>query len=586
MRFSRIAAAFIAATIVLSVIVFSGSYTDTPTEPAATQGAYMVSAAHPEAARAGREILAAGGSAVDAAIAVQLVLTLVEPQSSGIGGGAYMLHWKDGDRQLTVYDGRETAPTGATPELFLDEAGKPHSFFDSVVTGQSVGVPGVVAMLHLAHEEQGTLPWARLFEPALRLAEDGFTLSPRLNMWIDWSPALPNLPWSRAYFFTETEDGEAVPLAAGTLLRNPAYATTLRLLAEQGPEAFYKGDIAKAIVAMVQNAPTRPGTLSLADMAAYKAIKREPLCLAYRVYSVCGMPPSSSGGLTSLQILGILENFEMGNLEPGSLEAVHLITEASRLAYADRDLYIGDPGFVDVPAAAMLDESYLASRARTISTQSSMGPANAGRPAATDQAGALRNSPYAPNVSRARPSTSHFSIVDGQGNVVSMTTSVEAPFGSHLMVGGFFLNNQLTDFSFLPVVDGKPVANAVAPGKRPRSSMSPTLVFDEEGEFYAAVGSPGGSRIIAYVAQTLIGLLDHGLTMQAAIDQPRHVTRNGPLEIEAGTALVELEEALRALGHQVSVGPITSGLHGIRRTANGLEGGADPRREGVVLSGP
>jgi gamma-glutamyltranspeptidase/glutathione hydrolase len=586
MPFSRVAGLFVAAAIVISAIVFSGSYDEPSTGERASVGDYMVSAAHPEAAKAGHDMLAAGGSAVDAAIAVQLVLTLVEPQSSGIGGGAYMLHWDERARQLVAYDGRETAPTGATPELFLDEAGKPRSFFDAVVTGQSVGVPGVLAMLYLAHQEHGLLPWAQLFEPAIRLAEEGFTVTPRLNMMIGWSPALPRLPWSRAYFFTEAEGEEPTPLAVGTRLKNPAYAATLRAIAQQGPDAFYKGEIAQAIVAMVQNAPVRPGTLTLADMASYAPVKREAVCLAYRAYSVCGMPPSSSGGLTSLQILGILENFDMSALAPGSVEAIHLVTEASRLAYADRDLYIGDTDFVDVPVAAMLDESYLASRARQIDTGHSLGRASAGQPAATSQAGALQDSPYAPNVSRSRPSTSHFSIVDGQGNAVSMTTSVEAPFGSHLMVGGFFLNNQLTDFSFLPVVDGRPVANAVAPGKRPRSSMSPTLIFDEEGDFYAAIGSPGGSRIIAYVSQTIVGLLDYGLSMQAAINQPRHVDRNGPLEIEAGTALVDLEPALTALGHQVTIKPITSGLHGVRRTSTGLEGGADPRREGVVLSGP
>jgi len=586
MRFSRLVAVFVGAATLLTIVVLWRGYSETSGDLSTASGDYMVSAAHPEAAQAGFDILAAGGSAVDAAIAVQLVLTLVEPQSSGIGGGAYMLHWNEGQRALVAYDGRETAPAGATPELFLDEAGKPRSFFDAVVTGQSVGVPGVIAMLHLAHQEHGVLPWARLFDHAIRLAEDGFAVTPRLNMMIGWSPALPRLPWSRAYFFTKTEGGEPTPLAVGTILTNPAYAATLRLIAEQGPEVFYTGEIAEAIVARVRNAPVRPGTLSLADMAAYTPVKRDAVCLAYRAYSVCGMPPSSSGGLTSLQILGILENFDMAALQPGSVEAIHLVTEASRLAYADRDLYIGDTDFVNVPVAAMLDEAYLAARAQLIHPGQSLGRAEAGRPGAAGQAGALDESFYAPNVSRARPSTSHFSIVDGAGNAVSMTTSVEAPFGSHLMVGGFFLNNQLTDFSFLPVVDGKPVANAVAPHKRPRSSMAPTLIFDEAGDFYAAIGSPGGSRIIAYVSQTIVGLLDHGFSMQAAIDQPRHVDRNGPLEIEAGTALVELEQDLKALGHQVIIKPITSGLHGILRTSEGLEGGADPRREGIVLSGP
>ncbi len=542
---------------------------------------YMVSSAHPEASKAGQEILAAGGSAVDAAIAVQLVLTLVEPQSSGIGGGAYMLHWDERNRLLEAYDGRETAPAGATPRLFLDAAGDPLSFFDAVVSGQSNGVPGAIAMLHLAHQEHGRLPWADLFQPAIRLAENGFLVTPRLNKLIAWSPALPRLPWSRAYFFTEDENGNAVPLPVGTRLKNPEYARSLRLLADEGPDVFYTGEIAETIVAASQNAPMRPGTLSMADMAAYEPVKRDPICLGYRAYHVCGMPPSTSGGLTSLQILGILESFDMGALRPGSPEAVHLITEASRLAYADRDLYIGDTDFVDVPVNAMINEDYLASRARLIDPASSIGTATPGVPDASGGLGSL----YAPNESRSRPSTSHFSIVDARGNVVSMTTSIEAPFGSHLMAGGFFINNQLTDFSFRPEIDGKPVANAVAPGKRPRSSMTPSMVFDADGDFYLAVGSPGGSRIIAYVTQTLVALLDHHLPMQEAINQPRHVNRNGPLEIEQGTAIAELKDELEQLGHEVVVKEITSGLHGIRRLEGGLEGGADPRREGVVLSG-
>jgi|TARA_R110002095_G_scaffold215304_1_gene209079 gamma-glutamyltranspeptidase/glutathione hydrolase len=581
MKLSRALLVLIGIAIVSAPLGIWWSHSGAPHTRSKGTGEYMVSSAHPEASKAGQKILAAGGSAVDAAIAVQLVLTLVEPQSSGIGGGAYMLHWDERARLLEAYDGRETAPAGATPQLFLDEAGQPLSFFDAVVTGQSNGVPGAIAMLHLAHQEHGRLPWADLFQPAIRLAEEGFLVTPRLNKMIAWSPALPHLPWSRAYFFTEDESGNAVPLAVGTRLKNPAYAKSLRLIAERGPDVFYKGEIAEAIVAASQNAPTRPGTLSMADMAAYEPVKRDPICLAYRMYNVCGMPPSTSGGLTSLQTLGILESFDMGALRPGSLEVVHLVTEASRLAYADRDFYIGDTDFVDVPVAAMLDENYLASRARLIDLSSSIGKAEAGIPEAAGDLG----SRYTPNESRSRPSTSHLSIVDGQGNVVSMTTSIEAPFGSHLMAGGFFINNQLTDFSFRPVIDGKPVANAVAPGKRPRSSMTPSMVFDAKGDFHLAIGSPGGSRIIAYVTQTLVALLDHHLPMQEAINQPRHVNRNGPLEIEEGTLIADLKAELEQLGHEVVVKEITSGLHGIRRLEGGLEGGADPRREGVVLSG-
>ncbi len=538
---------------------------------------FMASTANPYATEAALEILEEGGSAVDAAIAVEAVLTLVEPQSSGLGGGAYLLHWDARAERLETYDGRETAPAGITPDVFVDAGGNPRPFIEAVVSGESVGVPGVVAMLHMAHKDHGRLPWARLFEPALKLAEEGFIVSPRLAALIEWSPALPNIPAARDYFFTQNARGELVPHPAGTLLKNPAYAQTLRLV-QQDPAVFYTGDIAQKIVLAVRGAPTRAGTLSMSDLRAYKPIKRDPVCLAYRVYKVCGMGPSTSGGLTSLQILGILENFDVAALEPGSAEAVHLISEASRLAYADRDTYIADPAFVDVPITGMLDKSYLAERAKLIDMSASMGKAEAGTP---PQAAAA----LAPNRSISRPSTTHFSLTDRWGNAVSMTASIEGPFGSHLMAGGFFLNNELTDFSFLPEIDGVPVANAAAPGKRPRSSMSPSMVFDRTGKFYAAIGSPGGSRIITYVTQSLIALLDWEMDMQAAIALPRHVNRNGATELEAGTPLETLEPALQALGHRVLVRELTSGLHGIRKTPQGLEGGADPRREGIVLEG-
>ena len=565
------------ALIVLAFFIWGGART-----PWLSTERYMVASADRRASEAGLDILAAGGTAVDAAIAVQAVLSLVEPQSSGLGGGAYMLHWDEATRTIDAYDGRETAPKGATPELFLESSGRPRGFFDAVISGESVGVPGVVAMLWMAHQEHGRLPWAKLFEPAIRLAENGFTLSPRLHALIAWSPMLPHLAKSRDYFFEEGPDGKPAPRAVGTTLRNPAYGTSLRRIARDGPDAFYKGPIAYEIIEAVHNAPTRAGTLSLDDLAGYVPIKRTALCRPYRHYRVCGMPPSTSGGLTTLQILGILSAFDLGALAPNSPEAVHLITEASRLAYADRDLYIGDSDVVDVPIEAMLDPAYLAARAHMIDPARSLGPA----PVAAGTLPAQHGSNWAPNQSISRPSTSHFSIIDGEGRAVSMTTSVEAPFGSHLMAGGFFLNNQLTDFSFLPEKDGNPIANAVAPGKRPRSSMSPTLVFDDKGDLFAAIGSPGGSRIIAYVTQTLIALLDWGMDMQSAINLPRHVDRNGPLEVEEGTDLEALIPALQALGQEVVPAKLTSGLHGIRVTADGLDGGADPRREGAALAGP
>lgn len=545
------------------------------------QTKHMVSAAHPLASAAGLEMLEQGGSAIDAAIAVQLVLTLVEPQSSGIGGGAFLVYWNEDKRKVETWDGRETAPASVTPRHFLKSDGTPMSFFEAVVGGHAVGVPGVVAMLADAHDEQGRLPWADLFAPAIRLAEDGFEVTPRLNKLINWSPALPRLPVVSEYFFKpgeKDEDGNPVPLDVGMVLANPAYAKTLRMLAEQGPRAFYEGDIATEILAAVNNAPINPGGMTAADLAAYKPVKREPVCAPYRIYTVCGAPPPTSGGTTVLQILGLLESFYMQNAEPQSADAIHLISEASRLAYADRNLYLADPDFVDVPLEGMLDRSYLRLRSRQIHPDqtSSKEPLPAGRPAGSSAS-------YVPADPKPAHSTSHFVVRDDWGHVVSMTTSIEAPFGSHMMAGGFLLNNQLTDFSFRPARDGRAIANRPEAGKRPRSSMSPMIVLDENGDFYAAIGSPGGSRIIAFVAQSLIGILDWDMSVQEAIDMPRHVHRNTTLELEENTYIGTLADGLRARGHTVEVKEITSGLHGLRVVGDDLEGGADPRREGVVL---
>jgi len=540
--------------------------------------AFIAATADPRATDAAMEVLEDGGTALDAAIAAQAVLTLVEPQSAGLGGGAYLLYWDARARKLTAYDGRETAPAGISPDIFVDMGGNPRPFLDAVVSGESVGVPGIVAMFAMAHKDHGKRPWSSLFTHARDLAENGFTISPRLAALIDWSPGLERMPTAQAYFFRQAEDGSMQPLRAGDELKNPAYAETLRKLAEEGPEVFYTGTIAQEIVRTVRGAPTRAGSLSMSDFRAYRPLKREAVCLPYRAYEVCGMPPSTSGGLTSLQILGILENFDMSAIKPGSADAVHLISEASRLAYADRDKYIADPAFIDVPVKGLLDKTYLAERAKLIDMNQAMGRAPAGTP--PEQAGAL-----APDASLEIPSTTHMSIMDRWGNVVSMTASIEGPFGSHLMAGGFFLNNELTDFSFLPEIDGVPIANAVAPGKRPRSSMTPTMIFNGDGSFYAAIGSPGGSRIIGYVTQSVIALIDWGFDMQSAIDLPRHVNRNGPTEIEKGTALEAIAGELANRGHFVQVEDMTSGLHGIRKTEKGYEGGADPRREGTVLIG-
>lgn len=534
---------------------------------------HMVASAHPLATEAGLEILRKGGSAVDAAIAVQAVLTLVEPQSSGIGGGAFMLHWDEAGHKLDAYDGREKAPASATPSLFLDRGGKPLGFVEAAKSGRSVGVPGVIALLALAHREHGKLPWADLFAPAIALAENGFDVSPRLAEIIATTPEFSKSASARALYF----DAAGAPLKAGDHLKNPALAKALRLIAEGGPDVFYRGAIAKEIARTVNAAsPKRKNRMTLADLANYEAKHREPLCGTYRRYTICGMPPPSSGGSTVLQILKLLEPFPLRHTRPGEPRMVHLVTEAERLAYADRDAYIGDPDFVDVPLKGLFNPDYLEGRSALIDPEKSTGVAGPGTPPGTAHRAALDM----PEV----PSTSHFSIVDDDGNAVAMTTTVETAFGSNLVAGGFILNNQLTDFSFEPVDDGVPVANAVAPGKRPRSSMSPTIVFDtKSGEPVALIGSPGGSRIIGYVTQSLIGFLDQGLDMQTAISAPHHLSLNGPLEIEEGTALAAEAFVFEAMGHEVKIAPLGSGLQGIVLTGHGLEGAADPRREGVAL---
>ncbi len=537
--------------------------------PPATAERQMVAAAHPLAARAGREILRAGGSAIDAAVATQLVLGLVEPQSSGIGGGAFLLRYDGDSGEVAAFDGRETAPMAATEALFLEDDGTPMGFWDAVVGGRSVGVPGTLAMLEKAHARHGELPWARLFEPAIELAREGFRVTPRLHDLIARDRFLKTYAPARDYFYTEAGD----PLPVGHLLTNPAYARTLETVAQEGARAFYEGAIARDIVRTVRQAEGNPGKLSRRDMAQYAAKIRPALCRPYRAHTVCGHPPPTSGGATVLQILGILENFDLSATRPMGVEAVHLLAEASRLAFADRNRFLADSDFVDVPLDRLLSDDYLARRARLIDREQSLGTAEPGfardRAAMPDQPGGR--------------STSHYSIVDADGNAVSATASVEQAFGSRLMVRGFVLNNQLTDFSFQPERDGRPVANRVAPGKRPRSSMAPTIVKDEGGGFRLAVGSPGGSRIIGYTALRVLAVLDWGQDVQTAVDLPNVVNRNGPTTLEQGTSAEALAEPLRARGHAVEAEAMTSGLHAIHRRDGRLTGGADPRREGVAL---
>ncbi len=529
----------------------------------------MVAAANPLAVEAGMAMLRQDGSATDAAIATALVLGLVEPQSSGIGGGAFLLHYSAASREVAAYDGRESAPAGADEALFLTADSEPLPFWEAVVGGRSVGTPGLLRMLELAHQAHGRLPWAELFEPAIRLAEEGFAVSPRLHQLIAGDRYLKRYPETAAYF----HDAAGNPLPVGHLLKNPAYAATLRAVAAGGADAFYRGAIAVDIATRVRGVADNPGRLSYSDLATYQARRRAPLCLPYRQWIVCGMPPPTSGGVAVLQILKLLEPFDLAAQAPLSPEAIHLVAEAGRLAFADRNRFLADSDFVAVPLDALLDPAYLAGRSMLIDPAASLGEASPGLPGQQAAAPAQLDP----------PSTSHLSVVDAEGNAVSMTASIESAFGARVMARGFLLNNELTDFSFRPQVDGQPVANRVEPGKRPRSSMSPTLVLDRRGRFVMAIGSPGGSRIIGYTAKAIIAALDWNLTMQEAVALPNFVNRNGATDLEAGTAAEAAKAALEALGHEVNVRDLTSGLHGIRLTPAGLQGGADPRREGVVL---
>ncbi len=533
----------------------------------------MVAAANPLAAEAGLEILRAGGSAVDAAIAVQMVLNLVEPESSGIGGGAFMLVFEPKTKAVISFDGRELAPASATPGMFLGADGKARPKLQAVPGGLSVGVPGVVAMLEMAHEKYGKLPWARLFAPAIRAAENGFPVGPKLARTIARWPQMRDMPDIRRTFY----HSDGTPFKEGEILKEPELAASLRAIADGGAKAFYSGKIAHQIVDAVQDAPRNPGGMTLADLAGYRAKERPPVCGDYRQWRVCSMGPPSSGGIAIVQILGMLQHFPASELQPNTLSEAHLFTQASRLAYADRAKYLADSDVIDVPVRGLLDKGYIASRAAAIDPNKDMGKATAGNPPE-------KHADYSPQVSPVLHGTSHMTIVDRQGMVVSMTTSVEFVFGAEIMAGGFLLNNTLTDFSMQPEIDGQLVANAPAPGKRPLSAMSPTIVLDKDGNFLLSVGSPGGPAIIDYVAQTLVAMLDGGLTPQKAIDLPRQLNLNGPTRLEQSPANDLLVSGLKAMGHDVTVqGGEGSGLHGIEKIKGGYIGGADPRRDGVVI---
>jgi len=520
----------------------------------------MVAAAHALAVEAGLDVLKRGGSAIDAAVAVQMMLGVVEPQASGIGGGGFLLYYDASTRGITVYDGREAAPMGATPGMLLDSAGRPLPFFDAVASGISVGVPGAVALLEMAHKEHGKLPWADLFAASIATARDGFAVSPRLAGWLDIIKVFRAEPAARATYF----NADGGPKKQGDRIANPALADTMQRIATEGARVLHEGPLAEEMVGRVRG-HERPGTLALSDLAAYQPIKREPVCGPYRVWIVCGMPPPSSGGIAILQLLGLLEPFDLAKDKPNDLRSLHLIAEASRLAFADRARYVADPAFVPVPTSALIAPAYLAERRKLISEDRSMDPPGG---------------PVAPGY--VEHGTSHMTIVDRAGNAVAFTTTIEGPFGAHMMVGGFILNNELTDFSPFAERDGKPVANRVEPGKRPRSSMSPTFVLDRNRKLVLAVGSAGGQRIIGDTLHALIGMLDWKLSAQAALDLPRVANMNGPTELEDKDALPAQADGLRKLGHQVQVRRHEGGLTAIRRSGDGWEGGADPRRDGVA----
>ena len=530
---------------------------------------HMVVTANPHATDAAQKILSWGGTAADAAIAAQLVLGLVEPQSSGIGGGAFVLHWNNESKKLTSWDGRETAPAAVTSQHFM-QGEEPMGFFDAVIGGHSVGTPGVVALLEALHAKHGSLPWTSLFQPAISLARTGFELSPRLHELLVNMPKVAVNPDITQYFF---EDDGKTPKAIGTLLKNPAYADTLAHIAKQGAKEFYNGKIARDVVNAVASDPNRPGKLSIDDFKGYAAKQREPVCGTFRQYRVCGMGPPSSGGTTVAALLGTLQH--IANADTPAADQAHFFAEASRLAFADRNQFIGDPDYVKVPTAGLIEAGYLKQRSSLISAKGSLPKATAGNPPGSEALG------YITTGSPELPSTSHFSIVDDYGNVVSMTTSIETAFGSRIMVGGFLLNNQLTDFSFNPANDSGLVANRVQGGKRPRSSMSPTIVFEGDKP-RLVIGSPGGSRIIDYVARSIWDILENGMPVAQAIAAPHIVHMGRQLELEAGRADPELIKHLQALGHNVASKPQTSGLHAIWIADQFLEGGADPRREGTI----
>jgi gamma-glutamyltranspeptidase / glutathione hydrolase len=542
--------------------------------PVAPPGKGMVSAADPRGAAAGQEILRAGGTAADAEVAMIFAMTVVEPQSSGIGGGGYFVHYDAGTGKVETIDGREVAPSASDPNRFVGQDGQPMPFMQAFPGGKSVGVPGNVRLAAMAHEKWGKLPWARLIQPAIRLAENGYQVTPRMEqMFQTMAPLWKDFPAIAALY---TDDG--VPKPIGATIKNPALAAILKRIAAEGPDAFYTGANAKLIADTVSNAPMNATPFTPADLAAYKAKLQDPICGTYRGYRICSMAPSSSGGITILQMLGMLEHFDMANLGPKSPVAWHLIGEAMQLAYADRLQYLGDTAFVKVPVAGLLDKTYLARRAATISETKSLPSYQPGTPPGAE--------PRTAGLGVDEHGTTDFVAADGKGDIVTMTSTVEGFFGSQLIANGYVLNNELTDFSFAPEQNGAPVANRVEPGKRPLSSMSPTIVYDPSGKVVLAVGSAGGKTIIMHVLRALVGVIDWKLTAQQAIDLPNIYFGNDTLLLEKGTYMDQLAPEISKLGQQAEAVPLTSKLNAIERApGGGWRGAADHHRsEGVALA--
>ena len=531
---------------------------------------WMVSVANPHAAAAGARVLSEGGTAADAMVAVQAVLGLVEPQSSGIGGGAFLVWYDSKSGEITTLDGRETAPLAATPRLFQNENGERLKFWDAVVGGRSVGVPGTPALMEAAHKKWGQNSWNSLFSEAIDLADNGFAVSPRLAALVARdAERLGRFSDTADYFFPNEQ-----PLVEGHLLTNPAYADLMRRMAKDGAEVIYFGDIARAIINTVRGAEKNPGVLSLTDLQIYKVKERPAVCAPFREYQVCGMGPPSSGALTVGQILGLLNQFTPGS--SNDPQTLRLVGDASRLAFADRGRYMADSDFVPMPTKGLLAQDYLSERAKLLNGPDALTEAVPGNPEYSHA------SLWADDVSLELPSTSHISIVDRFGNALSMTTTIENSFGSRLMAHGFLLNNELTDFSFSSHRNGVPIANRVEPGKRPRSSMSPTIIL-KDGRPTLVIGSPGGSRIIGYVAEAIVAHIDWGMNIQAAVSIPHAINRFGTYDLEKGTSLEAMVAPLEQLGYKVNLRSLNSGLHAISIGENGLFGGADPRREGIAI---